>query len=319
MSARFERAVRGIAGTRCERSTVDRGLSSTRRRLANRPNGFRTRAYAFVASFVANAAIAADPNCTAASDIDVAMIAPQIVVVGETHGTREIPHFVGELACSLLKAGRPVMLAIEHTSDEQEAIDDFLASDGTSDDVVALTRGRAWHAHTQFGLYSEAMLSLLDAMRRLRAQRQKVGVVAIDQPRGASATPNPADDAPLSADDNRLWSRLRDRAMANRVLTAAISHRDYTIVSLTGSYHSAVGIGTPADPGMRPMAWWIEQQQPAFVIGFDARSGTAWVCTKNGCGVQPAGGTLFLDAARIDARIALPELTASPPALAQVP
>lgn len=40
--------------------------------------------------------------CTPQTAIDVSKIAPQIIIVGEIHGTEQAPRFVGELICSLL-------------------------------------------------------------------------------------------------------------------------------------------------------------------------------------------------------------------------
>ena len=56
-----------------------------------------------------------------------------------------IPRFVEGLICSFVMAGKPVMLAIEHTSAEQEALDRYLASEGTDADRARLLEGPPWN------------------------------------------------------------------------------------------------------------------------------------------------------------------------------
>ncbi|RYF10702.1 MAG: hypothetical protein EOO77_20985, partial [Oxalobacteraceae bacterium] len=54
------------------------------------------------------------------------------VIVGEMHGTNESPDAFANLVCLASATGRPVTVAVEYTSDDQTAIDTFLASDGSS-------------------------------------------------------------------------------------------------------------------------------------------------------------------------------------------
>ena len=48
--------------------------------------------------------------------------------MGEVHGTKEIPEFVGELACSFLQSGKKLILGLEIPSDTQEAINTYINS-----------------------------------------------------------------------------------------------------------------------------------------------------------------------------------------------
>src|SRR6187402_1662353 len=52
------------------------------------------------------------------------------LMLGDYHGTREIPAFVGRLAATALAQG-PVVLALEIPQDQGAAIQAFLASDGS--------------------------------------------------------------------------------------------------------------------------------------------------------------------------------------------
>ena len=49
------------------------------------------------------------------------------LILGELHGTREVPMFAADLACLLLARGHKVVLALEIPATEQERIDRFLA------------------------------------------------------------------------------------------------------------------------------------------------------------------------------------------------
>src|SRR5256885_15904610 len=64
-----------------------------------------------------------------------------LVMLGEIHGTVELPAFVADLTCRVASSGRPVRLGIELDADEQPQIDAFLASAGTPSDRAALVDG----------------------------------------------------------------------------------------------------------------------------------------------------------------------------------
>ncbi len=52
------------------------------------------------------------------------------LILGETHGTREVLIFAADLACHALAQGRTLVLALEIPASEQVRIDRFLASSG---------------------------------------------------------------------------------------------------------------------------------------------------------------------------------------------
>ena len=88
------------------------------------------------------AAFGADPDCIPQSSVDVTTLEPQVVLVGEAHGTNEIPRFTGSLVCSLLKAGRSVILAVEQDADEQDALNRYMRSDGSAAEKRVLIKSR---------------------------------------------------------------------------------------------------------------------------------------------------------------------------------
>ena len=262
------------------------------------------------------AAAAAEPDCVPQTQVDVSSIGTQIVIVGETHGTQEMPRFVEGLVCGLVRAGKGVILAVEMSGDEQGPLNRYVVSTGSDQDRAELTRSRFWRSKCQYGQTSAAMLSLIDSVRRLRASGQRVGLLALDAPSGADLPALGTDVSPLSPADNLLYGRLRDRGMADRVLSTALFRRDYSVVVLTGSLHASTLKGNARDPEYLPLAFAVERQQPAFVIGFDAGSGSAWVANREGCKAQAYGPrSHYVDGTRLDARLSLEGITASPPAV----
>ena len=52
-------------------------------------------------------------------------------MVGEQHGTNEMPAYVARLACSILRNGKPLILALETPASNQLALNDYMDSDGS--------------------------------------------------------------------------------------------------------------------------------------------------------------------------------------------
>jgi hypothetical protein len=256
-------------------------------------------------------AFCASPPCEPQTLVDVTVIKQQIVVIGETHGTVEIPRFTAQLICSALKAGRPVMLGIEHTSAEQGAINRYLGSDGSAADKADLLSEQSWHADDQYGLTSRAMLGLIDEARRLHRSGLRIGVLAFAQ----AEMPRPiGDQAPLSEADNRLYNGIRDREMADRILSATTLERGSLVVILTGFLHASTLLSKGGN-GIAPMTYLLEQQQSVFTIAVTAPSVRAWVCTQDGCGPSTRrSGVQAAAETRVDALVELPALTPSSPA-----
>lgn len=112
----------------------------------------------------------------------------RLMLLGELHGTREVPRLVAALAQHYAADG-PVLVAVEIAYTEQDAIDVFLHSDGGTAARDAL-RGRPyWHrtdtAHD--GRRNEDLIDLFDALCRLRRAGRDVAVLAFDVPAAAGS------------------------------------------------------------------------------------------------------------------------------------
>ena len=259
-------------------------------------------------------ATAARASCPAAIQGEVELDVP-LVVVGEMHGTAEIPALFGGIVCRAATghADETVLVGVEIDSSAQPALDAYLDSAGGADAEQALTAHGFWHRSLQDGRSSKAGLALLDSLRRLRASGAKVVVRAIDPPKYDSAA-------------------ARDSMMAANV-AAAIGelHPVHTFV-LVGDVHSRVLPGypwAPADPYI-PMGAHLRSKYPNMIgLGFRTFGGSAWTCDMDmRCGAsdlkarEPDGPTprIQLDRDALpkvgwSGRLFVGHTTASPPAV----
>ena len=178
----------------------------------------------------------------------------------------------------------------------------------------------AWARTFQDGRSSEAVLALIDDMRKLRAAGQRVEVLTMQQRLGADVLRRADELLPITEADNQLASRLNDRAMADTLAYTALMHRGYTVVALAGNVHTATR--RPAwvsDPLYQPMGQLLSAMKDAYFIGLKSEGGTSWNCNP-ACGAHRLlGGKMYDGGARIDAEVQLGKLTASPPAATGFP
>lgn len=255
-------------------------------------------------------------DCQPQTSLNVAVIKQQVIVIGEIHGNVQTPAFVSGLVCSLLNDGRPVILALERDGGEQQVLNRYLVSTGKAADRQALLALPAWAGTMQDGRNSEAVLALIDDMRKLRVAGQRVAVLAMQQRLGADVLQRADEQSPVSEADNQLASRINDRAMADTLVYAALMYRGYTIVAVAGNVHTATQ--RPEwiqDPLYQPMGQRLVAMMPAYFIGLNTEGGMSWNCTQVGCSAQALmAQKLHQAGTQIDAEVQLGKLTASPPA-----
>ena len=182
------------------------------------------------------------------------------ILIGDVHGTREIPAFVGRIVTELA-AREPVVLGLEIPSDELPSLDGYLAGDGGPAARSAALRDPWWHGAYQDGRRSVAMFELMDTVRRLRARGARIDVVCFDE-------------SAASAD--------RDEAMASHLIAARTAHRDAALVVYVGNFH-ARRAELSSRPGHAWMAMHLAKAGVAFLT-IDARygEGSAWTCSGGG-------------------------------------
>jgi len=119
------------------------------------------------------------------ADLVVTDASKRFVIMGERHGTAEIPSLFGNLVCLAASSG-PVVVGLEMQADQQQSLDIYMASSGSQKDRNALLREKHWRWRD--GRASEAMLQLIEYLRRLREVGRAVSVFAFmrsaDSPEG---------------------------------------------------------------------------------------------------------------------------------------
>ena len=98
---------------------------------------------------------------------------PSLILIGEIHGSREIPKVVLALATSTISRGLSVSIGLEMETSEQHALDAYMASSGTDADVTKLLSGAHWRLED--GRASEAILEIIEFARR---QRERTAAAA---------------------------------------------------------------------------------------------------------------------------------------------
>jgi hypothetical protein len=233
-------------------------------------------------------------------------------LLGELHGTAEIPRFVGDLACEASLGAPGVQLGLEIPPEEQLRFDSFLASAGTARDHQTLLEGEFWRRRVQDGKSSRAMVDLLDSIRRLRASGARIAVSLFETRRETKR------------------GRDRDAEMAKQILAVRTQAPGDLFLVLTGSVHAMKKKMTIGATQLVPMAFYlVEAGARVTSLNGGHPPGTASVCLGGGseaCRSHQIAGKGRGDARFIeltggdeygyDGIFYVPSLTASPPAIA---
>jgi hypothetical protein len=254
------------------------------------------------------------PDCTPQLQLDVSKIKQQIVLVGEVHGTKEMPAFTSGLVCSLLKDGRSVILAVERFAEEQEHLQLYIESEGTAADRSGLLGVHMWASRWQDGRSSEAMFALVEDIRKLRKGGQRVGILAMQKLGNLKVPMTKAESAPLSFADQKIHSIINDRVMADSLMAASVLYRKYTVVALAGYAHTSTRKGSSRDAEYLPLGHLISAMEPTFIIGVRHGGGEFWGGGSSYRVVQLQYNAFFEEGDKVDAVISIPKFTASPSA-----
>jgi hypothetical protein len=199
-----------------------------------------------------------------------------LVLVGEIHGTREIPATFGRLVCQTAaeRRGGTVLVGVEIASSGQSAIDAFLAGAGGAAATRALLAQQFWQRDYQDGRSSEAMLHLLDDLRRYRNAGLKVVVRALDP----ELYDSPGD---------------RDAGMSATLIAAIAAVRPAKTLVMVGNVHSRTLHGYPWDAkaAYLPLGALLRARYDDLIaLDVAAQGGFAWTCASAApadCGAHP--------------------------------
>ncbi len=191
--------------------------------------------------------------------------ASQLVVLGELHGTREMPQLVQELVQAYVAQGTPVHLGLELPATENARLATYLASNGDAAARQAVRTTSYWRTagKPHDGRRNEDTLSLIEAVRVLRTQGRDVHVFGFDQ----------------VLPPEKAGTGARDAAMADALRAHyATLPSDGRLLVLTGNVHAMRT--QPEGLPWPPMTALLLDLQP-YAVRVDARSGEAWGCTQH--------------------------------------
>lgn len=109
----------------------------------------------------------ANADCDAQVPPFVEKIQSQIIIVGEVHGTQEMPAFVEKLVCHYAKKKVPMLLGIEISSDEQPHLNTYHLSNGSPEDKAKLFKAAFWQWAGKTGQASSSVFNLIEHARKL--------------------------------------------------------------------------------------------------------------------------------------------------------
>lgn len=214
-------------------------------------------------------------SCPEIQGLDPLLRPGQVLLLGEMHGTVQSPAFVADAACRALHLGRPVTVALEIPREEEPRFAAFLASEGKPADRDSLLAGPFWQDPYQDGRRSEAMLALIETLRRYRREGRPLQVVLLDKTKFASP-------------------QERDQAMADALLARIGAAKDDVVLALTGNVHNRTVRGTPWNKDFEPMGALVVKRHPGVVaLDVSYPGGSAWICTgakPEDCGAREVSG-----------------------------
>ncbi|MCP3164903.1 hypothetical protein [Myxococcus qinghaiensis] len=190
-----------------------------------------------------------------------------VLMLGELHGTREVPRFVAQTACQSTVAGIPVTVGLELPLENQGRVDAFLESQGGEEDWQKLMESPFWRSPYPDGRGSEAMANMLEQLRQLRSRGLDVDVVVFDHPKANG--------------------QQREDAMAATLIHQVESTPQRFYVVLSGNIHSRTKKGLPWNKQHRPMGLLLKERlENVVALDMAYDTGTAWICSVDSKGVR---------------------------------
>jgi hypothetical protein len=191
------------------------------------------------------------------------------ILVGEIHGTAEIPAFFGDLTCAAYSSGRPIVVAIEAAETEQGAIDRYVASDGEEAARKAFLESAIWTSPIKDGRSSRAYFDLFERLRTYKQAGRIADVVAIQ----------PVGNIELMQSGTGFNS-----AMAERFRLAGLRRPNALVLGLVGNVHAAKSPLSFDQESLIPAAAALPPNE-TFSLNVTS-GGEAWSCIGPDCGAH---------------------------------
>jgi hypothetical protein len=204
-------------------------------------------------------------------------LASRVLLVGELHGTVEMPALFARLVCAAAsrEPRGEILVGLEIYGSAQDALERYLGSDGGLAARQALLEHAFWQREFQDGRSSIARVDLLEALRHDKAEGLRVTVVALD--------PGDLQNSPGE----------RDAGMAAALVAAIESRHPARTLVLVGDIHARLAPGYPWDPSASYRSLGVRLQArygDVDALRALASGGSAWLCTSSKseeCGVHP--------------------------------
>ena len=190
----------------------------------------------------------------------------RFILVGEMHGTREVPALVADLAERWSKPREEngvkpaLVVALEYPRSEAADLNAYFHSDGGPEAKKRLLDSPLWSRSYQDGRSSEAMFDLIEGVRALAHNGRKVKLAPFDQN---------AKQAKLDAS--------RDKSMAHNLRAIVKANPSARVLALTGNYHARKSVGAPWNAKHRFMGNYLKDLAP-YSIDVSAMRGSYWGC-----------------------------------------
>lgn len=190
------------------------------------------------------------------------LLEKRIIVIGELHGTNEVPKLVGALAEAIKNCGRNVTVALEINENYQSAIDHYLKS---GDEEIL--RGLPFFSG-RGDKDGRSSIAMADLIKRIRA----IGLIRIvcfdlEVSKFAAAT-----------------NQQRDSAMAVNIKKNIDGNH---VIVLTGNIHARITKGLGSNQQFSPMSHILVNDAglSTEVLSLNTifAAGKAWYCSQDGC------------------------------------
>jgi hypothetical protein len=205
---------------------------------------------------------------SAPTGVQLPLAERRLVLVADIPGTNEIPAFVGRLACEAARSGVPTVVALELLRVDQESVDTYLASQGTSADRAAFLQvARSFSSRVSGSHASQAVLQLLDLLRTLRDTGHGLRVVVFDEPGNAPG---------------------RGKARASTLERVRRAEPESLLLVLVERSQVRTVLGRDETPATAPLGWYLAHWGlKPLSLDVRALGGQLWSCAapgRGGCG-----------------------------------
>lgn len=223
---------------------------------------------------LAAASPAEKPHCPPISGWQQVLAKKQarFIVLGEMHGTQEMPAIFADAVC-LTAQKRTVVVALELPDTDQPQIDAWLKSDGGDAAKAALLAVPHWNGNFKDGRSSEALFALLERLRLFYAKGIIRSVVAFQPTNFKTA-----------------WANEEyEKAMAKRITDA--TPKGATALVLVGNVHAMRTMWERPTYRYLPMAGHLPTRK-TLSLNIQNDGGFMWACDgpkPENCGPRANG------------------------------